>query len=177
GYSVGMSLPEAADLMAALGATDALNLDGGGSTTFVLGGEVANQPSDRLVRQADAPRIVHQPGPRADVVGSVERPVADALAIVPRQPAEPLHDPLGGASPALPLGPGIIAAGPDAGSNPTLGVPALVGPPDLTPPADPPMVALATVLNLAVGSGLLRHRTAVVAAAGPTRRRRRVRRP
>jgi hypothetical protein len=41
----GMTLEEATNLMQSLGAVDALNLDGGGSTTFYLGGKVRNQPS------------------------------------------------------------------------------------------------------------------------------------
>jgi hypothetical protein len=44
--SVGMSLYELADLMTRLGAREALNLDGGGSTTLVAGSRVANRPSD-----------------------------------------------------------------------------------------------------------------------------------
>ena len=66
-YSDGMTLRELANLMLALGARDALNLDGGGSTTMVYadpdsGGKlrVANRPSDK----------------------EGERPVGDALAIV-----------------------------------------------------------------------------------------------
>lgn len=46
GGSVGMSLQELAKLMISLGAVDALNLDGGGSTTAVVGGRVVNSPSD-----------------------------------------------------------------------------------------------------------------------------------
>lgn len=50
-WSVGMSLAELAVLMQALGAHDAINLDGGGSTTMVVrdGGDmrVVNRPSDR----------------------------------------------------------------------------------------------------------------------------------
>jgi exopolysaccharide biosynthesis protein len=54
GYSVGMTLPELADLMIELGADDALNLDGGGSSAFVYhnsGGEwITNKPSDGAFR-------------------------------------------------------------------------------------------------------------------------------
>ncbi len=50
GYSAGVSLPEAARLMRDLGAVDALNLDGGGSSTMVFGGRVVNRPSDRARR-------------------------------------------------------------------------------------------------------------------------------
>lgn len=46
GVSVGMTLPELADYLLALGAVDAMNLDGGGSTTMVLDGTVVNKPSD-----------------------------------------------------------------------------------------------------------------------------------
>jgi hypothetical protein len=48
GWTAGMTLTEAARLMRSLGATDALNLDGGGSSTMVVRGEVVNRPSDRV---------------------------------------------------------------------------------------------------------------------------------
>jgi hypothetical protein len=65
GYSTGTSLRETAELMRALGARDAINLDGGGSTTMVVrdaagGFRIANRPSD----------------------AAGERPVANALAVV-----------------------------------------------------------------------------------------------
>lgn len=44
--SVGLSFQESAVLMKALGAKDALNLDGGGSTTMVINGNIVNHPSD-----------------------------------------------------------------------------------------------------------------------------------
>ncbi|MDQ3945241.1 MAG: phosphodiester glycosidase family protein [Actinomycetota bacterium] len=44
--SRGMTLAEAADLLLGLGATDAVNLDGGGGTTFVVDGQVMNQPEE-----------------------------------------------------------------------------------------------------------------------------------
>ena len=50
GWSAGMTLPEAARLMRSLGARDALNLDGGGSSTMTVRGEVVNRPSDRFER-------------------------------------------------------------------------------------------------------------------------------
>lgn len=45
GYSVGMTLWEAARLMQSLGCTDAMALDGGGSTTMWVRGSVNNRPS------------------------------------------------------------------------------------------------------------------------------------
>ncbi len=47
GWSAGMTLPEAARLMRSLGARNAINLDGGGSSTMTVRGEVVNRPSDR----------------------------------------------------------------------------------------------------------------------------------
>ena len=44
--SAGMTLPELADQMARLGCTEALNLDGGGSSTLWLGGRIMNWPSE-----------------------------------------------------------------------------------------------------------------------------------
>ncbi|MGH2720985.1 MAG: phosphodiester glycosidase family protein [Actinomycetota bacterium] len=88
GFSEGMTLGEAADLMIRLGAVEAINLDGGGSTTFVVKGAVANQPSDRLVRRKGREAIVHSPGRGEMVLGNVERPVAVGLALVPGTPAQ-----------------------------------------------------------------------------------------
>ena len=53
GYSVGVSMPELQTLARALGLVGALNLDGGGSTTMVVKGEIRNRPSD-----ATGPRTV-----------------------------------------------------------------------------------------------------------------------
>lgn len=47
GVSVGMTLQELADYLLSLGAIDAMNLDGGGSTTMFLDGKVVNTPSDK----------------------------------------------------------------------------------------------------------------------------------
>jgi exopolysaccharide biosynthesis protein len=60
GTSVGMSLAELAELLLEFGATEAINLDGGGSTTMVIGGKVVNTPSDQ----------------------TGERPVSDSFLIV-----------------------------------------------------------------------------------------------
>ncbi|MEU1365187.1 phosphodiester glycosidase family protein [Streptomyces sp. NPDC005803] len=59
--ALGLSIPESAAVARALGLRDAINLDGGGSTTMVVGPEVINDPSD----------------------AAGERPVGDALLILP----------------------------------------------------------------------------------------------
>lgn len=57
--AVGMTLEELGAYLAALGCTEAMNLDGGGSATLWAAGAVRNRPSD-----------------------GVERPIANALAVV-----------------------------------------------------------------------------------------------
>ncbi len=64
-YSVGTTTRETAELLLALGAVEALNLDGGGSTAMVVRDAVTG-----------ATRLVNRP---SDAAG--ERPVGDALAV------------------------------------------------------------------------------------------------
>jgi hypothetical protein len=65
-YSDGMTLRETAELMLALGARDAINLDGGGSSALVY-----RDPTTKVLRVANKP---------SDATG--ERAVGDALGIV-----------------------------------------------------------------------------------------------
>lgn len=60
--SIGMTLQELALFMQQLGAVDAMNLDGGGSSEMVVGGRIVNKPS-----------------------GGCERPMGDALLLIPQQ--------------------------------------------------------------------------------------------
>jgi hypothetical protein len=57
--SKGWSMTEAADFASRLGATDALNLDGGGGTTFVVRGSVVNRPSDQKNKKPSVRRAVN----------------------------------------------------------------------------------------------------------------------
>ena len=59
--SVGLSFREEAGIMQAFGARDAVNLDGGGSSTMAIGGTLVNHPSDT----------------------TGERPIGDALLLLP----------------------------------------------------------------------------------------------
>jgi hypothetical protein len=52
GVSIGMTLQELAEMLLELGVTDAMNLDGGGSTTMVVRGTVINKPSDATGERA-----------------------------------------------------------------------------------------------------------------------------
>ena len=61
--SLGLSIKEAADVAQSLGMIDALNLDGGGSTSMVVDGQVVNSPSD----------------------AAGERAVGDAFTLLPRR--------------------------------------------------------------------------------------------
>ena len=60
--SAGVTMRELADTMIALGARDAVNLDGGGSTTFVVNGQIRNTPSQTGRAVADG-LFVHVPLP------------------------------------------------------------------------------------------------------------------
>ncbi len=60
GFSVGMTLRELAELMRSLGAVEALNLDGGGSTVMTVNGVAVSRPS-----------------------AGTERPVANAVLVLP----------------------------------------------------------------------------------------------
>jgi hypothetical protein len=68
GYSVGMSLFELADYMLGWGVYQGVNLDGGGSTTMVVRGNVVNSPSD----------------------AAGERSVANAVMVISTAPTGPL---------------------------------------------------------------------------------------
>ena len=61
--SGGIRLDDLAELLLKLGAIDAMNLDGGGSTTMFLNGKVVNSPSDK----------------------EGERKVGDAILVFPRK--------------------------------------------------------------------------------------------
>jgi hypothetical protein len=58
GWSVGMTLAELVELLRGLGATDAVNLDGGGSTTMVIHGETVNRTSDPTGDRANGDAIL-----------------------------------------------------------------------------------------------------------------------
>lgn len=57
-WSVGMSLTELGDALIALGASQALNLDGGGSSALWVEGEVVNYPSDPTGERAVGSALV-----------------------------------------------------------------------------------------------------------------------
>ncbi|MGH9264804.1 MAG: phosphodiester glycosidase family protein [Acidimicrobiales bacterium] len=157
GHSVGMSLPEAADLLRALGATEALNLDGGGSTTLAVGSSVVNRPSDRMVRRAGKEQIVHNLRPGDVLVGPVERPVASALAVVPAGPLP--------VTPADPFAAGDALVLPDVDLPPPNSDPASVPGgenlallnvrPSPSPSPTPVLIAVAAGLGVAVAQWLL----------------------
>jgi Phosphodiester glycosidase/Copper amine oxidase N-terminal domain len=51
GYSAGLTLHELASFLVRIGARDAMNFDGGGSTTLVAAGQLANRPCDGSSRR------------------------------------------------------------------------------------------------------------------------------
>jgi len=58
GYSIGVTLRQFAAILKGLGAHDAMNLDGGGSSTMVVAGEVCNRPSDLTGERAVSSTLV-----------------------------------------------------------------------------------------------------------------------
>ena len=101
--SKGADIVEAAELLLALGVVEGGNLDGGGGSTFVVQGAVANRPSDgpgSPASEYDGPVAPHEYAP-----GRFERTAVNMIAIVPRSGAAP-----GGSGPvpggALPGGSG-----------------------------------------------------------------------
>lgn len=83
GASIGMTLPELVELLEAMGAVEALNLDGGGSSTFVADGIMVNHASDQLVWRNGRYVMVTQPSGGDIVVAHIERAVSSALVVVP----------------------------------------------------------------------------------------------
>ncbi|MGH9041718.1 MAG: phosphodiester glycosidase family protein [Acidimicrobiia bacterium] len=100
GVSDGVSTKEATDLLLGLGVVEGGNLDGGGGSTLVVGGDIANRPSDgpgSPASEHDGPVAPHQYAP-----GLFERTAVNMLAIVPK----------GGSVPG-----GSGSGGPSGGSN------------------------------------------------------------
>ena len=61
GESIGMSLTMLADLLLEFGAVEAVNLDGGGSTTMVIKNKLVNKPSDATGERAVSDAILVYP--------------------------------------------------------------------------------------------------------------------
>ncbi|HZP80605.1 MAG TPA: phosphodiester glycosidase family protein [Chthonomonadaceae bacterium] len=82
-WSRGVSLGELAGIMKRLGAVNAINLDGGGSTTMVVGGGVVNAPSDGRERPVANGLLVYGRVPDTPVVSGLQiRPNApDGVAL------------------------------------------------------------------------------------------------
>ena len=62
-HSIGASIPEMTSLMRDLGASDAMNLDGGGSTATYVNGLIQGVPSDAAGERPDGDAIVILPKP------------------------------------------------------------------------------------------------------------------
>lgn len=80
--SAGMTFPELGELMKSLGCVEAMNLDGGGSSTMVVGGELANFPSDSGgARPVSNALVIRRTAP----LGAPEK-----IAIAPAEPVVPV---------------------------------------------------------------------------------------
>jgi len=81
GLSRGMSLPEMADLLLKFGATDAVNLDGGGSTAMVVRDAVVNSPSEGKERPIADALLVFADTERGKAVPADSPPLPVALQV------------------------------------------------------------------------------------------------
>lgn len=123
GHSVGMTLPEAAQYLLDLGATEAMNLDGGGSSTMVTscgspGWCVRNRPSDGTERPVWTALAVTYPN--------------TALAGSPQAETSPAYEPPAPPPPPAPVVPSLhvsaAAAAPPAPPVTVPETPVVVGP-------------------------------------------------
>ena len=120
GYSEGMTLQELADLMQSLGAQNAINLDGGGSSAMWVNGLRTTRPSDGFERSVGSALVVLPGGdPRqADLriappgTATATRPRVQRQGAPAVVPAAPLVSPVVGAEPVT----GWAAAAADPGS-------------------------------------------------------------
>jgi hypothetical protein len=115
GYSAGMSLRQLADFMQSLGAVNAINLDGGGSSTMWLNGVIANRPSDPSERPVSSALVV-LPGsdPGEAQLRFAPRTTTTAPQLqAQRAPEQPLVSPVFGGTPV----PGWGAAAADPAST------------------------------------------------------------
>ncbi|HEX4906528.1 MAG TPA: phosphodiester glycosidase family protein [Acidimicrobiales bacterium] len=105
GYSDGATLHEAVDLLAGLGATDAINLDGGGSSTFAMrcatGACVANRPSDG--RQRPVPMALALVPAASGLKAASARPASAVVAPAPVAPP-----PVAPTAPTTTLAPPVV---------------------------------------------------------------------
>lgn len=67
-HSIGMNLPDLADVLIGLGAWQGLNLDGGGSSVFIVENKIMNSPSDGRERAVRNSCAVYSSAPEGDIV-------------------------------------------------------------------------------------------------------------
>jgi exopolysaccharide biosynthesis protein len=72
--SMGMTYVELAHFFKNLGCTEAINLDGGGSTTFWLDGKIMNSPSDKHERSVANCLFIVEHGAALPPTGSAAPP-------------------------------------------------------------------------------------------------------
>jgi exopolysaccharide biosynthesis protein len=82
--SKGVTMKKLATIMVGLGATFALNLDGGGSSTMVIRGRVMNEPSDGKQRRVSSAVLVLSGKDKQEVIGAEQpRTATPAVSLGP----------------------------------------------------------------------------------------------
>lgn len=143
GYSEGLTLVEAQQLLLSLGAVEGINLDGGGSSTFVApcasGRCVANRPSDgRERRVTSALAVVAATGAAND---GRNAPTAAVAPVPAPQPTASMAEPAVAPPVAASPGPPPMATPPVSASPPPSAAPLRASP--ASPLAAPPPAASA----------------------------------
>lgn len=113
--SAGATIRDAADLLVALGVVEGGNLDGGGGSTLVVEGAVANRPTDGPGSPASEPDgdvLPHEYAP-----GSFERTAVNLLAVVARGGSSSGGSNSGGSQPDASTPPGSGGSGSGGGGG------------------------------------------------------------
>lgn len=145
GHSAGLTLEESADLLAELGASDGINLDGGGSSTFVgtcdVGPCVLNRPSDGRERLVPVALALVGDGPVQPMSRAPAPPLAPPGPPPADDPASTAHVPVPEPEPEpereAPVEP-QVADPPSPSDRGTEEGAAEVGAPVVTPSPSPP---------------------------------------
>jgi hypothetical protein len=99
--SVGMTLSEFAELFRFLGATSALNLDGGGSTTMWVQGQVVNRISDPSERSVGSAILVVAGGPQPQPTPTITVSPSVTPSVTPTELASPTPTPTAEPTPQI----------------------------------------------------------------------------
>lgn len=83
-----MTLLELAQELVTLGAVEAINLDGGGSTEMVAGGRIRNSPSDRRERPVSDGILIFSINTQAELLATLDQLARNPVMVPPSLAAQ-----------------------------------------------------------------------------------------